>query len=95
MFLYPNGYDVSGKAAIVTRINRAINGNFGDHKSVGDGVFEMRITKGPGYRVYYARYGEVTYFLISGGDKSTQQADIAKAKALWEGIKQQEEFNHE
>ncbi|SEP87135.1 type II toxin-antitoxin system RelE/ParE family toxin [Basfia succiniciproducens] len=87
--------DLSGKAAIIARINRAANGNFGDHKSVGGGLYEMRIAKGPGYRVYYGKSGEITYLLISGGDKSTQKADIVKAKALWEEIKRQEELNYE
>ncbi|MFK3559250.1 type II toxin-antitoxin system RelE/ParE family toxin [Pasteurella multocida] len=85
--------DLSAKAAILARISRAKSGNFGDHKSVGDGLYEMRIMKGAGYRVYYAQYKDVTYLLICGGDKSTQKADIAKAKALWEEIKQKEGVN--
>ncbi|EGY34215.1 type II toxin-antitoxin system RelE/ParE family toxin [Aggregatibacter actinomycetemcomitans] len=72
---------------IVARIERAKLGNFGDHKSVGNGVYEMRITKGKGYRVYYARKGDITYLLILGGDKSSQEQDIKNAKALWQQIK--------
>ena len=72
---------------IVKRIERAKLGNFGDHKSVGDGIFEMRITQGKGYRLYYARKGDITYLLICGGDKSTQQSDIEKAKSIWHEIK--------
>ena len=72
---------------IVARIERAKLGNFGDHKSVGNGVYEMRITKGKGYRIYYARKGDITYLLILGGDKSSQEQDIKRAKALWEQIK--------
>lgn len=85
--------DLQGKAAIIHRINRAKNGNFGDHKSVGDSVYEMRIPKGPGYRVYYAKKKEITYILILGGNKSTQQEDIKKAKELWQEIKKQENEN--
>ncbi|MGX2956418.1 type II toxin-antitoxin system RelE/ParE family toxin [Ursidibacter arcticus] len=79
---------------IVKRIERARLGNFGDNKSVGDGVFEMRITQGKGYRIYYARKGEITYLLISGGDKSTQQSDIEKAKVMWQQIKQEQHNDH-
>lgn len=57
-------------------------GNFGDAKSVGDGVFEMRIDYGPGYRLYYALRGSELVLLLIGGDKSSQQKDIAKAKKL-------------
>ncbi|MDH2926109.1 type II toxin-antitoxin system RelE/ParE family toxin [Lonepinella koalarum] len=74
-------------AVINTRIKRAINGNFGDYKSVGGGVYEMRIPLGAGYRVYYAQDGETIYFLLNGGDKSTQQDDINKAKAIWADLK--------
>ncbi|MDO4997642.1 MAG: type II toxin-antitoxin system RelE/ParE family toxin [Neisseria sp.] len=73
----------------VKRIERARLGNFSDSKSVGDGVFEMRITQGKGYRVYYARKGKITYLLICGGDKSTQANDIQQAKKLWQHIKEQ------
>ncbi|OOF37842.1 type II toxin-antitoxin system RelE/ParE family toxin [Rodentibacter heidelbergensis] len=74
---------------IVARIERAKLGNFGDHKSIGDGVFEMRITKGKGYRLYYARKGEITYILLCGGDKSTQDNDIQQAKRIWAELKQE------
>ncbi|MBF0785804.1 type II toxin-antitoxin system RelE/ParE family toxin [Muribacter muris] len=79
---------------IVARIERAKLGNFGDHKSVGDGVFEMRITKGKGYRLYYARKGEITYLLLCGGDKSTQDKDILQAKAIWTELKQELKNDH-
>lgn len=61
--------DRTAKLRIAARIERAKNGNFGDHKSVGDGVSEMRLTYGPGYRIYYAQKGEITYLLLNGGDK--------------------------
>lgn len=72
---------------ILARIERARLGNFGNTKSIGDGIFEMRITKGKGYRVYYARKGNITYLLLLGGDKTTQSEDIKKAKSLWKQIK--------
>lgn len=82
--------DLTAKQRIAKRINRAIDGNFGDHHSVGDGVSEMRIDYGPGYRVYYAKEGTTVYLLLCGGDKRNQDADIAKAKALWETYKKRE-----
>jgi putative addiction module killer protein len=64
------------------RIDRLANGNPGDAKSVGEGVLELRLDVGPGYRVYYAHHGEVLILLLCGGDKSTQQNDIDKAHRL-------------
>ncbi|MHC8946403.1 type II toxin-antitoxin system RelE/ParE family toxin [Advenella incenata] len=78
--------DLRAKAKIAMRLRRAENGNWGDCKSVGDGVFEMRITEGKGYRIYYARQGDIVYLLLNGGDKSTQAEDIASAKAVWTKI---------
>ena len=75
--------DNMGKAKILTRIERAESGNFGDHKSVGDGIFELRISFGPGYRVYYALDGLELILLLVAGDKSTQQKDINSAKDFW------------
>lgn len=75
------------------RVDRARLGNFGDHKSVGDGVYEMRLTTGAGYRIYYAQRGEIVYILLNGGDKSTQQADIDKAKVIWSSLKAQDVIN--
>lgn len=74
--------DTQGKARILARIKLAKHGHFGDCKSLGDGVSEMRIHTGAGYRVYYCRKGELVYLLLAGGDKSTQARDIEKAKAL-------------
>jgi putative addiction module killer protein len=75
--------DLKGRAKILVRIDRAAAGNFGDVEAVGDGVFEMRIHFGAGYRVYYAREGRIVYLLLSGGDKSTQKPDIRRAKFMW------------
>jgi putative addiction module killer protein len=60
-------------------LDAAALGNFGDCVPVGTGVSEMRIHTGPGYRVYYTRYGAVVYLLLLGGDKSTQKRDIKRA----------------
>ena len=80
--------DVVGRAKVLIRIKRAQAGNFGDCESLGDGIFEMRVTFGPGYRVYYAQEGTLVYLLLCGGDKSTQSADIRYAKAMWKSIKE-------
>jgi len=74
--------DQVGKALIVKRIRSAEAGNFGDCVPVGDGVSEMRVHFGPGYRVYFTRRGNVVYLLLIGGDKSTQKNDILRAKAM-------------
>lgn len=72
--------DLRSKFAILTRIRRAEeSGNFGDCKSVGEGVSEMRIHTGKGYRVYFMQEDIYLYILLVGGDKSTQQRDIARA----------------
>ncbi|WP_241157065.1 type II toxin-antitoxin system RelE/ParE family toxin [Adlercreutzia sp. ZJ304] len=70
-------------ARILVRIQRlSLTASFGDTKPVGDGVFEMRIDYGLGYRLYYALRGNGLILLLIGGDKSSQQRDIAKAKKL-------------
>ena len=74
--------DLRAKARINARIAAAAAGNFGDCQPVGDGVSEMRIAFGPGYRVYFKRSGGVVYVLLCGGDKSTQAKDIRKAIAM-------------
>ena len=79
--------DLKGKIAIVRRIERISHGNFGDVKSVGDGVSELRIRVGPEYRVYFPKFEEKLVVLLVGGDKSTQKKDINKAKALLEELK--------
>ncbi|MHB1666688.1 type II toxin-antitoxin system RelE/ParE family toxin [Thiomonas sp.] len=76
--------DRHARARIVVRLDRvAENGNFGDCKPVGEGVWELRIDWGPGYRVYYAQAGASLVLLLIGGDKRTQQADISAARDYW------------
>jgi len=74
--------DVKAKAKIAVRIERMTEGNFGDVKPVGEGVSEMRITYGPGYRVYFVQRGKEIVILLCGGDKSTQKANIRDAKQI-------------
>ena len=74
--------DYLALAKIMARIDRLAHGNPGDVKPVGDGVSEMRIHYGPGYRVYYKDTGKEIILLLCGGDKSTQAEDIKKAKQL-------------
>jgi putative addiction module killer protein len=71
--------DKVSRARIVHRIRSAEHGNFGDCEPVGEGVSEMRIHFGPGYRVYFTRRGEVIYLLLWGGGKSSQKRDIKRA----------------
>jgi putative addiction module killer protein len=71
--------DSRTKAKIVTRIDRLSAGNFGDVKVLRDGLFELRIDWGPGYRVYYALVGRSCVLLLCGGDKSKQASDIKRA----------------
>jgi putative addiction module killer protein len=74
--------DDKAVARIEVRIRRLSLGNPGDAKSVGEGVNELRIDYGPGYRVYYKRHGDVIIILLCGGNKSTQHKDIERAKQL-------------
>jgi putative addiction module killer protein len=76
--------DTQARARILTRVERLELGNFGDCKAVGNGVSELRIDWGPGYRVYFARDGAAHVVLLCGGDKRTQTADIRKAVKLWQ-----------
>ncbi len=71
--------DKVGRARIALRIRSAEHGNFGDCEPVGEGVSELRVHVGPGYRLYYTRRGKVVYLLLLGGDKSSQKRDIKHA----------------
>ena len=71
--------DRTGKVRILHRLTAAAHGNFGDCAPVGAGVSEMRIHYGPGYRVYFKRIGKRVYFLLVGGNKSSQKRDIKRA----------------
>jgi putative addiction module killer protein len=80
--------DLAGRARILVRIDRLIDGNPGQHRDLTDGVSELKIDLGPGYRVYYAKRGTRLLLLLAGGDKSTQQKDIAKATQLAKDFKE-------
>jgi putative addiction module killer protein len=74
--------DRTAKARIDIRLRRLSLGNPGDAKPVGDGISELRIDYGPGYRIYYVRQGSMLIVLLAGGDKSSQARDIRRAKEL-------------
>ena len=76
--------DNQAKVSVIRRVARIELGNFGDHKFCRDGVWELRIDLGPGYRVYYALSGHRVVLLLCGGDKRTQETDIAKAVIHWQ-----------
>ena len=74
--------DRQAKVRIAARIDRLASGNPGDVKPIGGGLSELRISHGPGYRVYFMQRGSIVIVLLCGGDKSSQQRDIEQAKAL-------------
>jgi putative addiction module killer protein len=75
--------DRQARARILVRLQRLGAGNFGDCRALGNGIWELRIDYGPGYRVYYARAGKKLLLLLVGGDKRKQQADIETAVLYW------------
>ena len=79
---FKNLKDRKAKARVQVRIDRMEVGNFGDVAPVGQGVSEMRIAYGPGYRVYFVQKGPIIVILLCGGDNSSQSSDIIKAKAI-------------
>ena len=74
-------------ARIQARMLRFENGNLGDHKNVGSGVWEARLDFGPGYRLYFGKDGAAMFLLLAGGDKASQSKDIAAAKHYWKDIR--------
>ena len=82
--------DVRGRAVVRVRLNRIRLGNFGDCRTVGEGVMELRIDHGPGYRVYFGRVGRRIVLLLCGGDKASQSKDIELARAYWADYRRRE-----
>ena len=75
--------DLKARVVIQRRIDRVVNGNFGDHRFCEEGVWELKIDFGPGYRVYYAQAGTTIVLLLCGGSKGTQSADIKEVVRYW------------
>jgi putative addiction module killer protein len=75
--------NVSVRARIQARVFRFEMGNLGDHKTIGDGVWEARLMFGPGYRIYFGKDGPYIIVLLLGGDKASQRKDIQRAKLYW------------
>ena len=83
--------DKTAAARIRVRLRQVSGGNLGDTKPVGEGVNELRIHVGAGYRVYFGQYGKDLIILLYGGDKATQPADIERAKRFWKDWKERQE----
>lgn len=79
--------DAKAATKMTAAVSRMEDGNFGDHRSVGEGVLECRIHSGPGYRLYVALDGDRLIILLSGGTKRNQQSDIDKAQERWQDYK--------
>jgi putative addiction module killer protein len=75
--------DAKTKRRILQRLFRIESGNYGDFKSLKDGIFELRLKFSSGYRIYFGEHGDTIVVLLCGGDKSTQEQDIKKAKIYW------------
>ena len=75
--------DKKARAAVLARVDRLAFGAFGDWKVAGEGVFELRVHLGPGYRAYFGREGKAVVILLCGGDKRSQDLDIKQAKKYW------------
>ncbi|MDY6802721.1 MAG: type II toxin-antitoxin system RelE/ParE family toxin [Cyanobacteriota bacterium] len=85
--------DPKAEYKIELRLNRVKAGNLGDYRSVGEGVCELRIDCGPGYRLYFGQIGKIIVILLLGGDKSTQNRDIRKAIEYWNDYRRRENAN--
>jgi len=80
--------DIGGQARIQARVLRFENGNLGDHKNVGGGVWEARLDFRPGYRLYFGKDGVAVILLLARGDKASQSKDIAAAKRYWDDFRE-------
>ena len=80
--------DTSIRRRIQARLTSVRTGNLGDHRSVGGGVWELRLDFGPGYRIYYGEVDNTVVLLLCGGDKSSQRRDIERAKNYWKEYKE-------
>lgn len=76
--------DSTARRRLLTRLRRVEQGNYGDCRALRDGIYELRFTFGPGYRVYFGQDGKTIVVLLCGGDNSTQTQDIERAKAYWQ-----------
>lgn len=79
--------DLEGRGAIVARLHRAEDGNFGDCKPVGEGMSEMRVFHGPGYRIYFVRSGQTSFLMLYGSDKTDQKRCIKRAKEILDALR--------
>jgi putative addiction module killer protein len=84
--------NIIGRQRILTRLARLEQGNYGDYRPVGEGVNELRMFFGPGYRVYFGEDGEDIVVLLCGGDKDSQQHDIRQAKFYWKEYNKREKL---
>jgi putative addiction module killer protein len=82
--------DIKTKTKIAQRLNQVTLGNLGDYKSVGSGVYELRIDYGSGYRIYFGQIGTTIILLLCGGDKKTQAKDIQIAQSYWQDYRRRE-----
>jgi len=80
--------DATLQMRIRRRLDRLEMGNYGDYKSLGDGVFELRLAFGAGYRIYFSEQDNKVIILLCGGDKSSQKVDIADAKRYWKDLQE-------
>ncbi|WP_407888159.1 type II toxin-antitoxin system RelE/ParE family toxin [Scytonema sp. NUACC26] len=88
-----NLFEDKAKTIIERRLNRVSLGNFGNYRSVGEGVCELKINYSPGYRIYFGQIGTTIVLLLCGGDKSTQDQDILKAIEFWKEFRRRENAN--
>ena len=91
---YDKIQDLTLQSRIDKRLERMANGNFGDHRSVGVGVFELRFHFGAGYRIYFAEVGNAIVLLLCGGDKASQTRDIERAKEYWSQYKETQRWKN-